>query len=214
MAKREKFTTPKGTFIFPKLTEPDYKFKENGEYSLKLRLDGEDAKELKQQLESRRDEWVAEWKKDNKKKPKVADLSCTEVVDDEGNETGEMDFKFSMPARVKTQAGKEFDLSPKLFDSKGKPIPKGTQIWGNSVGRVAYWIRNYEAPIGVGIALKLEAVQVIELVGPETQSADSFGFGEEDGFEAPDEPQETPDEDPAPESEPASSDNGDDDPDF
>lgn len=193
MAKRERLTTPKGTFIFPKLDEPDYKFKENGEYSVKLRLSGADAENLRKNLEGRRDDWVARWKKENKKKPKVADLSVVEVLDDEGNETGELDFKFAMPAHVSTKAGKEYDLSPALFDAKGRPVPAGTRIWGGTVGKVAYWVKEYEAPIGIGVSLKLEAAQIIELVAPGQQTADNYGFGEEDGYEAPaDAPEDTP----------------------
>lgn len=186
MAKREKIVTPKGKFIFPKLHEPDYKFKEMGEYSVKLRLSGEEAESFRNDLQSHLDDWLARYKKENKKKPKAVDLSVTEVLDDEGNETGELDFKFAMPANIRTKAGKEYSLEPKLFDSKGKPIPKGTQVWGGTVGRVAFWIKEYEAPIGVGISCKLEAAQIVELVGPGEQSADQFGFGEEEGYEAPD----------------------------
>lgn len=187
MAKREQIVTPKGTFIFPKLHEADYKFKEQGEYSVKLRLSGSEAEDFRKDLQSRLDDWTARWKKENRKKPKIVDLSATDVLDDEGNETGEVDFKFAMPANVRTKAGKEYALQPKLFDAKGKPIPEGTPIWGNSIGRVAFWVKEYEAPIGIGISCKLEAAQVIELNGPQSQSADSFGFGEEEGYEAPDE---------------------------
>src|SRR5690348_16421183 len=38
------FKTPRGTFVFPKINEPDYKFKKEGEFSLKLRVtEGDDA---------------------------------------------------------------------------------------------------------------------------------------------------------------------------
>lgn len=42
MAKRmfERITTPFGEAIYPKLTEPDTKFKAEGEYSTKLRISG------------------------------------------------------------------------------------------------------------------------------------------------------------------------------
>jgi len=202
MAKREQIVTPKGKFIFPKLHEADYKFKEQGEYSVKLRLSGSEAENFRKDLQSRLDDWTARWKKENRKKPKIQDISAVEVLDDDGNETGEIDFKFAMPANVRTKAGKEFALQPKLFDAKGKPIPEGTPIWGGSIGKVAFWVKEYEAPIGIGISCKLEAAQVIELVGPQSQSAGDFGFGEEEGYEAPDEAPAPPEEsEPEPEPE-------------
>ena len=81
-------------------------------------------------------------------------------------------------------------LKRDVFDAGGKKLAKVPEIWGGTRGIVAGEFRPFSMPIGVGISLRLKAVQIIELrQGGQGGTADSYGFGkQEGGFEAEDEP--------------------------
>ncbi len=52
MAKNKQYTTPKGTFVFPRLNTPDFKFEKCGIYKVKLELDPDKAKTFKKLLDA------------------------------------------------------------------------------------------------------------------------------------------------------------------
>src|SRR3954469_13595757 len=208
-AKRPKspsFTTPKGVFVWPKLTEPDFKFKKEGEFSVKLRLPLAEAKPLINKLAPLHAQAEAEGKAKlaeipvaNRKKMEAKGTKFTvnpfysSVYDEDGNETGEVEFKFTMThsGQYKSgpKAGQKWPRKPGVFDAKGKPVPSSTQIWGGSIGKVAfeaapYWVAGQ---LTCGLSLRLQAAQIIELVQGGQRSASSFGFGQEEGFEAAEE---------------------------
>lgn len=184
MAKAERFTTPVGEAVFPRLNEPDTKFKAEGEFSVKLRLSGEAAAKLQDDLTARYDAFYAsECKAKNKKSLKKAnDLPFKPVKDDDDNETGDIEFKFSMKHNVAPKNGKPFQQQPALFDAKMKPVT--ATIWGGSKLKVSYEINLWNTALGVGMSLRLKAVQVLELVSGSGGNAASYGFGEEEGYEA------------------------------
>ncbi len=207
--KLPNFTTPRGSFVYPKLTEPDFGTKEypkpEGEYSLKLRLSQDDA-----------DAWLGRKNKDGvtlqdaydeamsegeaafdklgvatrKKLGEIKKNDLYTVVYDEETEepTGDVEFKFSMKASGEfkngPRAGKKWSRTPDLFDAKGKKIGKGVNIWGGSEGKVSFAASPYFIPGtgAAGLKLMLGGVQVIELVTNGSRSADSYGFDEEEGF--------------------------------
>lgn len=186
--------TPLGTAVYPwlKAGKPDTRFDADGVYKVNLNMeDGEDLQELVDVLEEARDEYVAELQRLNpkKKKVKIQDLPIDEEED------GTKTLKFKMKARVKTKKG-DFTQSPAIFDSKGKPMlvtvvdemgnktSEVVDIRGGSKLRVAFEPIVYENPmLGVGVSLRLKAVQVQELVSFGEQTATSFGFGEIEGHE-------------------------------
>ena len=200
----EKFITPKGTAVYPQLTKPDTKWKSEGEYSAKIRLSEEDAAPLLAKIEKIMEENFKEVKaglladKDPKTKGKsiaaakalkMADVPYKRVVDAEGEETGELEFNIKMKASYINKEKEVVPMTPKLFNASTppKPLPKGVQIWGGSIIKVAGEFNPfYTAKVGAGISLRLSAVQVIKLVsGSGGGDASSFGFGgEEGGFEA------------------------------
>lgn len=203
----KKMTTPRGTFVWPKLVEPDYGSKEypkpDGEYSVKVRFDAEDPAfipfkkkidaALEAAVENARAQF-AELKPATRKK--LGDISINEpfevVYDEDENETGEVLMKFTMKAggivKKGPRQGKRWARKPQLFDAKGKPMLKAPEIWGGTVGKVSfsfitdgYFIPGTGA---TGIKLQLEAVQIIELVSGGQRQGSDFGFEEEeDGFE-------------------------------
>lgn len=199
----EKFVTPAGIAVWPRLHEPDTKFKPEGEYTAKIRLSADDAQPLIDRIETLIEETMAKAKtdlnalaKDPKEKAKalkrlkelkLADKSYRPTLDDDANETGEVEFNIKMKAKVTNKkTGKVTKLTPKLFDSKGNPLPSSVQIWGGTTYKVAGRYNPYVSPKGeVGVSLRLEAVQVKNLVSAGSGgNSESYGFVEEDGFVA------------------------------
>jgi hypothetical protein len=206
MAERKKYptlNTPAGTFKWPKLTTVDYGTKEypnpDGSYNVKLILTQEEAAPLIEKLQPFHDEAVElgkkgfpELKVETRKKLEksngkggldIKDL-FTEVYDKETEEpTGEVEFNFKMKASGKRKDGSRWTRVPGIFDAKGQTFPKGIDIWGGTVGKVAFKPNPYFIP-GTGMtgcSLGLEAVQVLDLVSAGNRSADSYGFSEEEG---------------------------------
>lgn len=186
-------TTPAGTAIYPKLNTPDTKYKPLGEYSTKLKLSAEQAQPIIDKYEAELAEYFESIKAelmqgDGKAKAKAknlklaADKPFKPEYDDEGNETGDVIFNVKMPARIARDGKEDIVLVPDFFDAAGKQIRgKIPEIWGGSKLRIGMQLRPFEAPIGVGISLRLQAVQILELRSGGQRDAASYGFGAEEG---------------------------------
>ena len=204
-AKPLKMTSPKGKFIYPRLSEPDTKFKEAGEYSVKLCLTSEQAEPMITKLTplhkaavKHGKEVYAALKKSVRDKNafKAAELFSKEY-DDEDEETGNLLFNFKMLASgTGKKSGKPWSRRPTLFDVKGQPITdKNISPWGGTIGKVSFEVPMfndgsgipgfYTVTAGAGLSLRLCAVQIIDLVQGGERSAEDHGFGEEEGYEAP-----------------------------
>lgn len=176
--------TPAGIAVYPWLHQPDTKFNPDGEYRTKLRLSAEDAAGVIAKAEEVLAEHIAKVTKETKKKPKVADRPWTEVIDDQGNATGELEFSFKRKAKVKLKDGKVFDAKVDVVDTKKNPLPAGTSVFGGSTIKVAAEVVPYFTPLlGAGVSLRLKAVQVLNLVSGSGGGAGNL-FDEEDGYEA------------------------------
>jgi hypothetical protein len=193
--KLPSFITPKGIFVWPRLTEPDTKYKAEGLYSVKLRLDEADAKTLITKLQPIFDASVAEGKekyaalpvKTRKEKEFKTVKYFSPVYDEQTEEeTGEIEFNFKMTASgVSKKTGKPWSRKPRIFDAKGKPMVTVPSIWGGTLGKVAFEVMPFfnAAQCEAGLSLRLDAAQIIELVSGGGKSASAYGFGEEDGYE-------------------------------
>lgn len=183
--KREILVSPKGLAVYPHLDAPDFKFKEEGEFSTKLRMPAADAAKLVKRIEEEHKKAQEIAKQENPKK-KIKESQYRPYEEDE--ETGEVIFSFKMGHKItRKKDGKVIELWPALFDAAGKPLPKGVKIGGGSTLRVAFTFNHYYTPlVGAGVGLRLEAVQVIDLKEWGERSADSFGFEVEEGFSADD----------------------------
>lgn len=208
-----KGTTFKGTFKWPKLSEPDYGSKDfpkpNGEFSLKLvgRVDDPDVQAfiakwqpLHDEAIKRAEEAFKALKIDVRKKLGKVTVNplYTELYDEETEEpTGEVEFKFSMQYSGEYKSGpkqgKKWYRKPGIFDAKGNEMKPTPSIWGGTKGRVAF-----EAGIdkegqpgyfipgtgAAGLTLRLQAVRILDLVSEGQRDASSYGFGdEEEGYE-------------------------------
>jgi len=203
----ETFTTPKGIAVYPKLNTPD-EFKGKRSYSVKLVLAKDAIGDLIEKIEAAADKAFEDAKVElaqkieeaagAKKGPlkaklaklEKADLPIKPQFDDEGNETDNVILNIKMAASYKDKNDKEVPLSPKIFDSKGNQMKNPPDIWGGSTLRVSGQLVPFNMPATdcAGVSLRLGAVQVIELVTRGSgASADSYGFGKEDGgYEAED----------------------------
>jgi hypothetical protein len=186
MAKKqnESIVTPQGTAIYPHLIEPDTKFNALGEYKVSLAIDEDEAAPIITKI----DEQIAVSKKliPKGKKEKMADEPYFPELDDEGQETGRVVFKFKMKAQINTKDGRTITMSPKLFDAEGSLAEGIDSIWGGSELRVsADLIPFYVAAVGAGVSLRMKAVQIIDLVQGGGASASNYGFDATEGYVAP-----------------------------
>lgn len=178
------FTTPKGRAQYPYLTpgDPDTQFDDQGKYKVNLVVDGPAAQEFKEAIDSlaqRFGRFLAE----NEDSFDPGSESVRRPYEE--NDDGSTAFKIKQNA-VRGSGDDEYEWEPKLFDASGTPCPD-VDIGGGSVLRVAGSFYPYyiNGPVGAGISLKMSAVQVIELEEYDLD-AETFGFGEEDGFSASD----------------------------
>ena len=186
--KNQQMNTPIGTAVYPRLNEPDYKFKSEGEFSVVLRVPENEARPLITALEEKLNTYhTQEVKERRKPNLKKADLPVKPAVDTDGNETGDWDFKFKMKHNVTTQSGKSWTQRPKLYDSELRGY-KGGVIGGGSQLAVNFVPATYYTPaLGCGITLRLNAVQVVKLKEyTKQQSPEDMGFAKQkDGYSSP-----------------------------
>ncbi len=187
-----KITTPRGTAKFPWLNNPNTKFAADGVYTVNLLVPEDEAQSLMEQLDEMAEETYQKAVEELKEKKKVAEIKKIQKVepysretDEDGNETGNIEFKFKMPAKVTSKkTGKTITLAPKLFDAKGKPVKNTVIIYGGSIIKVNFSPSLYFMPATkqCGVSLRLNAVQVLDLVSRGGKATD-YGFDKEDGYE-------------------------------
>lgn len=178
-----KLTTPICKFQYPKLIEPETKFNPEGVYKIVGLIDPAEADTIATQL----DELLNKHKESLKaqaptQKFKLADLPYSyETIDG----TPYFVVKAKMKAKGIDRDGRAWSAAPALFDARGGAIKdrealKG--LWSGTTGRISFdACPFYQAAIGAGITLRLRAVQIIDLVEG-GGSAESYGFGEEEGW--------------------------------
>lgn len=180
----KKSSTPAGVFVFPYLNKPDTKFNADGDYVVKLRLEGEPAEKLKAIVDKAYDDALKVIRAEvtdpvKRKKIKEGNKPYGPELDKEsGDETGATLFTFKQKAKVKNKAGEMFDKRPDLFDGAGNKIdPKKTMIYGGTIGQISFEGWPYNSPAsGAGVSLRLLAVRVIELKTGGSRSASDYGF--------------------------------------
>ena len=194
--KLEKGMSPKGIAHFPYLNVPD-EYKGKKSFKTGLTVAAEFATPLVEKLtemtEALRLETVAKLTDETKNgkdgkakaaaKKALADLGVNlpfeDVVDNEGEPTGDIRFKFGSNADYEDAKTKKI-IARKLplFDSANKETK--VAIWGGSVIKVAFDFAPYYMPSTnkCGVKLRMTAVQVIT---PNTGGNKDYGFGEEEG---------------------------------
>lgn len=178
MQKAKKYTSPFGKAVYPHLSRADVRFKAEGEFKVDLEVDGTQAEEMKQMLNSLAEQSVKEaQEKTGKKNIKKAQLPFKD-------EDGKTIFKFKMKASgTNTKTGDSFKQRPALFDNQLNPInPEEVNIWGGSILRVSYQPSLWFTPmLGAGVSLRLKSVQVKDLVEGGSQAGSSSDFDKVEG---------------------------------
>lgn len=163
------FTTAVGVSDYPYLFKPDTKFNADGEYSVKLTLSKEDAKEHIKRYED----------------------TIKNLMDETGSQKrsvhnqykdvdGGVQFKFKMKAKVKTDAG-DYDQRPVIYDAQNNIIDKELPCYSGSKMSIAYQIYPYNNPmLGCGVSLRLVSAQITEL---KQESPDGKGSKKSSPFE-------------------------------
>jgi hypothetical protein len=173
-------TLPKGVAVFPALNRPDTKFDELGQYKADVKMSAKDAAPFVAEIQK-----VA---KDHMGKalPKAKNSCFESVLDEDGEETGEVLFKVRVKNKLRKSDGKVWDRRPLIIDAKKKDMPVDVAIWGGSVIRVQLEVYPWNTGAKKGISLQPIMVQVIDLKTGGGRG-DSSAFDEEDGYEAEDE---------------------------
>lgn len=188
--KNDRLVSPRGVAVWPRLNEPDFKFKEEGEFSCRTKFDpaNADYQAFKAKLEAIRDEAFAKFCSENPKKKKTAKVVPVyrDELDDEGDETGMEIINFKMKHKVTSKKnGKTYKLKPTIMNAKRVLLDPAPQVGGGSTVRVSFEVFPYfnEKDKEFGLSFRLIAVQIIELVEFGSRNNDRNDFDDEEGYE-------------------------------
>ena len=178
-----RLTTPKATFKYPKLIEPETKFTPEGHYKVTAVIPADEADYMSAQLDTLFEAHKASLKAQApSQKFKAIDPSYGyEDID------GKPCFTISVKMKAKgvDRDGRSWSAAPAIFDASGAPVKDREALrgmWSGTTGRVSFEACPFYQPaLGAGITLRLKAVQILNLV-ESGGSADSFGFQEEAGW--------------------------------
>mgnify|MGYP003109464067 FL=1 len=180
MSNIVRLVTPVGVGKYVFINEPQTKFDPNGVYNVSLVMSEKDASPLMttldEQLELAKTQ-ALETAKPQKRDSLSINKPYTREYDDNGVETGNIEFKFKMTAKYTTRDGEVRERKPTIVDTKRNTV---SEIVGSgSKLKVAFNARPYYMPSAnaYGVSCFLSAVQVIELKG-----VDVSDFAEEEGF--------------------------------
>lgn len=195
------FTTPFGTLVWPKLSEPDFgnvKYPNpNGSYNtgIKFDLEADGVAEMLEQLDdlsaqaqtisdAYREELSAAKKKKFDEAIRVAKPYELILDDETGEETGEVQVSVKMTySGVAKETGRKWYSKPTILDGLGEKVHSGVQVGGGTVARVmfvgipALW----EGLNQHGVQRRLIGVQIKTLVMQGERTAEDMGFGVIDG---------------------------------
>lgn len=175
-------TSARGVAVYPALNRPDTKFDELGQYKADVKLSAEDAAPLIAKIQAVAKEHMG------KVLPKAKNSAFEAVLNDEGEETGEVLFKIRVKNKLRKSDGKLWDRRPLVIDAKKNDLPVAVAIWGGTTMRVQFEVYPWNTGAKKGISLQPIMVQVIDLVTGGGRG-DADAFDEEDGYEAEEETQ-------------------------
>lgn len=182
--KYESFITPAGLSKFVAVQRP-FQFKEGGPlYVCDVVISKKEAAAFTEKFtklaEGQRAEAMANPKIGKAAKNWKVQLPISAELDEEGEETGNFILKAKQKPEIKLKDGTTRKLSVVVVDSKKKPVTKS--VGSGSKVRMNVTIAPYyhAGSKAVGVTLRLDAVQVIDLKEYVGRDA-SAGFAEEEG---------------------------------
>lgn len=195
MAKTErksvttKIATIKGELAgFNSIQKPSTKFDKAGTYQANILVSKEDGEKLAKEIKKISSEQYKTYGKGTKV---VESESCKPYVEIETNEDGEVvketpdeqgRYLFKTKAKAFIEDGKPSNKVP-VFDAQNKAVGE-VRIGNGSTVKLAFTLEGYSVASKTGVSVKLKAVQILDLVEYGVQSAEAYGFSEEEGFSA------------------------------
>lgn len=178
------FVSPKGKALWCKVTEPDRKFDPEGTLSTSLVLNPEspDVKAFIESLEELQDKAYTETVESlGAKGSQVRKRPIyTAHVDQNGNQTGNIVFKFALK-NVDARKAKGSPHTIGVVDSQKQPVHPVPLVGNDSTIRVASYVYPYYMAMSkeIGLSMMWTKMQIIDLV---SYAVDEFDA--EDGFTA------------------------------
>ena len=165
MTEKQLYLTPMASAMYPFLTKPSTQFDKEGVYKITLLFDP-----------SQREH--------------KAFLTCLRGHLEEGQKALSEKVK-NLPWRKHLRREDKSDTglyevsfksgyAPRIFDAAGNKVTGDLNVGNESIVKVAYKFAPYKG-FGGGIAMYLQAVQVIELVEWSGGEASDYGFAQESG---------------------------------
>ena len=153
-------TTPVGVANYPYIFKADTQFEKAGVFSVKLVLNDEDAKPIIKLYE---ETLKARQQKENTDKRSAHNQY--KVL-----KSGGIEFKFKLKNKVTMRDGTDFEQRPKILNAD-KTIAQEQPVYSGSKMKIAFqavsWHNNLQ---GVGVTLRMKAVQLIEVVAEKPKS--------------------------------------------
>lgn len=170
----ELHNTPPGKSEWAKILQPDYKYDKDGLYSIDHYVDSAPAEKIIEVIRA-----IAGMKTSQEGATSYAPPPFT--ID---KETGIHCFKYRQSAIGRPKVGEPFEIKVDVFDAKMNAWPKDILIGNGSIVKVCFSLYpwNVVARGGVGITLRLKAVQILDHVAYEAEER-TYGFQEEDGVD-------------------------------
>lgn len=198
-----RITTPKGIALYPKVqvaeryddaTKKFYSCSDGnlagGSYTVTLSVPAADCTDLCAQLDALAQEALSDAQSDPKKvsaakaKRKIIELNAPYLseLDKEGNDTGNILFKFKTNASAQVNGVLKVFAPPFICDGQAKPITENINMYSGSVIKVNFSPSLYFTALTntAGVSLRLNGVQVLKLQKG-GWTAGSLGFDAEDG---------------------------------
>jgi hypothetical protein len=169
--------TPKGEAKYCFIQQPQTNFDPNGVYCTNLLLEASEAQPLMELLDTELEkakQIALKQAKPNKRASITPHLPYEEEYTEDGEPTGNIEFKFKLKAYRKNDDGTMSKRTVRIVDAMKNKWDDDVIVGSGSIIRVAFIPRPYYAASTntYGVACYLNAVQVIELV--EGGGADPF----------------------------------------
>lgn len=190
-----KLNTPVGIGQYAYLEQPDFEYNSAGDWKVKLFLNPEDEgvasmMTVMDDLLIKAIDYFTEQATTVKDKKKVRASENTPYyneTDDEDEPTGRIYINPKSVSSGKTKEGEEWKRYIPIFDAQGVRVTEKLNIGNGTKMRVSLNLRAYfNVQSGVGLSLRLTAVQIIDLkkFGGGIQTAADAGFSAVEGFSA------------------------------
>lgn len=200
-----KLNTPIGVGQYLYLEQPDFEYNSAGDWKVKLFLDPtkDEVKTMMAEMDELLEKAMVYFtdKAETPKKKKLVRPSDNTPyyfeTDDDDEPTGRIFLNPKSIASGTTSEGETWKRQMPIFDAAGVRVTEKLNAGSGTTMRVSLLLRAYfNVQSGVGVSLRLTAVQIIDLkqFGGGVRTAEDAGFGKVEGgfsadsFESPTEP--------------------------